>query len=188
MTVSKELENTLQRAYELAKSKKHEFITLEHILFEMTNDPSASGILVACGVDMERLKEDLGDFIDNSLKSVNTDDQIDPQYSVGSQYVLRVAAMHVQSAGKEELVSGNLLVAMFREEESHAVYFLKVQGIDAQFTGFILDKPHYFTAHALSPVAGFDKQLIDESISSVVFQTVSQSQNHIPNGLVTVIN
>lgn len=130
MTVSKELENTLQRAYELAKTKRHEFITLEHILFEMTNDPSASGILIACGVDMERLKEDLGDFIDNNMKAVNTDDHLDPQYSVGSQYVLRVAAMHVQSAGKEELMSGNLLVAMFREEESHAVYFLKEQGID----------------------------------------------------------
>ena len=130
MTISKELEDTLQRAYDLAKSKKHEFITLEHILLEMTDDPSASGILVACGVDLIRLKEDLSQFIQKNMPAVISDDIRDPQYSDGSQYVLRIAAMHVQSAGKEELMSGNLLIAMFREDESHAVYFLKEQGVD----------------------------------------------------------
>jgi len=130
LTISKELEDTLQRAYDLAKSKKHEFITLEHILLEMTSDPIASGILVACGVDLIRLKEDLSQFIQKNMPAVISDDIQDPQYSDGSQYVLRIAAMHVQSAGKEELMSGNLLIAMFREDESHAVYFLKEQGVD----------------------------------------------------------
>ncbi|NIP38567.1 MAG: AAA family ATPase, partial [Candidatus Dadabacteria bacterium] len=130
MTLSKELEDTLQRAYDLAKAKKHEFITLEHILFEMTNEPAASEVLVSCGVDLDKLKFDLAEFMDKSMPSIMSDDLPEPQYSVGSQYVLRVAAMHVQSAGKEELKSGNLIVAMFREEESHAVYFLKEQGVD----------------------------------------------------------
>ncbi len=130
MTLSKELEDTLQRAYDLAKAKKHEFITLEHILFEMTNEPGASEVLMSCGVDLDKLKFDLAEFMDKSMPSIISEDLPEPQYSVGSQYVLRIAAMHVQSAGKEELKSGNLIVAMFREEESHAVYFLKEQGVD----------------------------------------------------------
>ncbi len=130
MTLSKELEDTLQRAYDLAKAKKHEFITLEHILFEMTNESGASEVLMSCGVDLDKLKYDLAEFMDKSMPSIMSEDLPEPQYSVGSQYVLRIAAMHVQSAGKEELKSGNLIVAMFREEESHAVYFLKEQGVD----------------------------------------------------------
>jgi ATP-dependent Clp protease ATP-binding subunit ClpA len=129
LTLSKELEDTLQRAYDLAKAKKHEFITLEHILFEMTNEPGASEVLMSCGVDLDKLKFDLAEFMDKSMPCVISEDLVEPQYSVGSQYVLRIAAMHVQSAGKEELKSGNLIVAMFREEESHAVYFLKEQGV-----------------------------------------------------------
>ncbi|MCH6574821.1 MAG: AAA family ATPase, partial [Bacteroidetes bacterium] len=130
MTLSKELEDTLQRAYDLAKAKKHEFITLEHILFEMTNESGASEVLMACGVDLEKLKYDLAEFMDKNMPSIISEDLAEPQYSVGSQYILRIAAMHVQSAGKEELESGNLIVAMFKEEDSHAVYFLKEQGVE----------------------------------------------------------
>ena len=130
LTLSKELEDTLQRAYDLAKAKKHEYITLEHILFEMTNESGASEVLMACGVDLEKLKYDLAEFMDKNMPSIISEDLAEPQYSAGSQYILRIAAMHVQSAGKEELESGNLIVAMFKEEDSHAVYFLKEQGVE----------------------------------------------------------
>ncbi|NIP24726.1 MAG: hypothetical protein GWN81_19870, partial [Phycisphaerae bacterium] len=74
-------------------AKKHEFITLEHILFEMTNEPGASEVLMSCGVDLDKLKFDLAEFMDKSMPSIMSDDLPEPQYSVGSQYVLRVAAM-----------------------------------------------------------------------------------------------
>ncbi len=130
LTLSKELEETLQRAHDLAKSKIHEFITLEHLLLEMANGPSASEILIACGVDLERLKEDLNEFINKHMVPVDSENVVEPQYSIGSRNVLQIAAMHIQTSENEELKSGNVLVAMFKEVESHAVYFLKEQGVN----------------------------------------------------------
>lgn len=129
MIISEELDKTLNRAYRHAKKKRHEFITLEHILLALTDDPQALGILFGCGVDVEVLKKSLESFIDEKIPPVEGQDIPDPQYSLGTQLALQLAAMHVQSAGKEELDSSSVLVAMFREKESHAVYFLNQQGV-----------------------------------------------------------
>ncbi|MEQ9619919.1 MAG: ATP-dependent Clp protease ATP-binding subunit ClpA [Deltaproteobacteria bacterium] len=130
MTLSKELEETLKRAYEQAKVRRHEFITLEHILLELTYDPDASDVLAGCGVDLERLRSNLEQFIEENMPPVDSEYLSDPQYSAGSQFVLRLAAMHAESADKSQINGGNILVAMFRVDESHAVYLLNEQGIN----------------------------------------------------------
>ncbi|MBI4228309.1 MAG: ATP-dependent Clp protease ATP-binding subunit ClpA [Deltaproteobacteria bacterium] len=129
MIISEELDKTLNRAYREAKNRRHEFITLEHILLALTEDSHALRILIGCGIDVEELKKSLEKFMDEKMPSIKGEEIPDPQYSLGSQLTLQLAAMHVQSAGKEELNSGNVLAAIFREKESHAVYFLNQQGL-----------------------------------------------------------
>lgn len=129
MTLSRELEETLKRAYEQAKTRRHEFITLEHILFELTYDPDASEVLTGCGADLENLRSSIEDFFDKNMPSIDSEYLPDPQYSAGSQFVLRLAAMHAESADKSQINGGNILVAMFRIDESHAVYLLTEQGV-----------------------------------------------------------
>lgn len=129
MIISEELERTLHRAYEEAKRRRHEFVTLEHILLSLAEDSLAVSILTGCGVDLKRLKSSLNDFIDKNMPAINSEFLPEPQYSSDSKFVLQFAAMHVESAEKKELSSGNVLAAMFRAEESHAVYFLMEQGL-----------------------------------------------------------
>jgi ATP-dependent Clp protease ATP-binding subunit ClpA len=129
MIISEELDKTLNRAYREARNRRHEFITLEHILLALTEDAHALGILIGCGVDVEDLKRSLEKFMDENIPPIKGKEIPDPQYSLGSQLTLQLAAMHVQSAGKEELDSSSVLVALFREKESHAVYFLNQQGL-----------------------------------------------------------
>lgn len=129
MIISKELEKTLQRAYDEAKRRRHEFITPEHILLSLTRDAAVVEILEGCGGDLLKLRQSLNEFIDENMPPVRSEYLPEPEYSLGSQFILQVAAMHVQSSGKKELTSGSVLVAMFREQESHAVYFLQEQGI-----------------------------------------------------------
>ncbi|MDA2918247.1 ATP-dependent Clp protease ATP-binding subunit ClpA [Desulfobacterota bacterium AH_259_B03_O07] len=130
MIISEELDKTLKRAYDDAKNRRHEFITLEHILMALSEDSYASRILIGCGVDMEELKNSLEKFMSKDMPQIDGEEVPDPQYSLGTQLVLQLATMHVQSAGKEELDSGNVLAAMLREKESHAVYFLNQQGVN----------------------------------------------------------
>ncbi|MCC6713167.1 MAG: ATP-dependent Clp protease ATP-binding subunit ClpA [Candidatus Dadabacteria bacterium] len=130
MTLSRELQETLKRSYEQAKARRHEFITLEHILLELTYDPNASEVLTGCGVDLERLRTSLEDFIDENMPPIDSEYLPEPQYSAGSHYVLRLAAMHAESADKQQIDGGNILIAMFRVDESHAVYLLSEQGVN----------------------------------------------------------
>lgn len=129
MIMSNELDKSLRRAYNEAKKRKHEFITLEHILFALIEDQVASEILIGCGADLDELRETLEIFISEKIPSIKLEEPPDPQYSMGSQIVFQLAVMHVNSAGRKELNSGNVLTAMFREKGSHAVYFLQQQGV-----------------------------------------------------------
>jgi len=130
MTLSKELEETLKRAFEQAKVRRHEFITLEHILFELTYDPDASDVLIGCGVDLDKLRDSIDNFMNENMPPIESEYLPDPQYSAGSQFVLRLAAMHAESADKPEINGGNILVSMFRVDESHAVYLLNEHGVN----------------------------------------------------------
>jgi len=130
MTLSKELEETLKRSYEQAKVRRHEFITLEHILFELTYDPDASDTLIGCGVDLDRLRDSIDNFMNENMPPIKSEYLQDPQYSAGSQFVLRLAAMHAESAENPEVNGSNILISIFRIEESHAVYLLNEQGVN----------------------------------------------------------
>ena len=125
--LSRNLEQTLHRALALAGERRHEYATLEHLLLALTDDPDATTVLRACGVDTERLRADLTEFLDKDLAGLATERPGDPKPTAGFQRVVQRAAIHVQSSGRDEVTGANVLVALFSERESHAVYFLQTQ-------------------------------------------------------------
>jgi ATP-dependent Clp protease ATP-binding subunit ClpA len=127
--LSKNLETSLHRALRLASERRHEYATLEHLLLSLLDDADATAVLKACGVDLERLRRDLGRYVDNELGGLVSNSVGDPQPTAGFQRVVQRAAIHVQSSGREEVTGANVLVAIFSERESHAVYFLQQQGM-----------------------------------------------------------
>jgi ATP-dependent Clp protease ATP-binding subunit ClpA len=125
--LSRNLEQTLHRALSLASERKHEYATLEHLLLGLTEDTDAATVLRACGVDLDKLRGDLTEFLDKDLAGLATDRPGDPKPTAGFQRVVQRAAIHVQSSGRDEVTGANVLVALFSERESHAVYFLQLQ-------------------------------------------------------------
>ncbi|NYZ11625.1 ATP-dependent Clp protease ATP-binding subunit ClpA [Azospirillum sp. RWY-5-1] len=125
--LSRNLEQTLHRALAHANERRHEYATLEHLLLALTEDPDALAVLRACGVDLDRLRTELSDYLDNELANLITNRPDDAKPTAGFQRVLQRAAIHVQSSGREEVTGANVLVALFSERESHAVYFLQEQ-------------------------------------------------------------
>ncbi len=124
--LSRNLEQTLHRALALAKDRNHEYATLEHLLLSLSDDQDAMAVLRACGVDIEQLNQDLADFIKNELTGIDHLAGNEPKPTAGFQRVVQRAVIHVQSSGREEVTGANLLVALFSERESHAVYFLQL--------------------------------------------------------------
>ena len=125
--LSRNLEQTLHRALGLANDRRHEYATLEHLLLALGDDADAATVLRACGVDVEKLKRDLTEFLDKDLAGLVSDRGGDPKPTAGFQRVVQRAAIHVQSSGRDEVTGANVLVALFSERESHAVYFLQLQ-------------------------------------------------------------
>ncbi len=125
--LSKNLEETLHRALAHARTRRHEYSTLEHLLLALTDDQDAIAVLRACGVELDKLRGDVIDYLDNDLSSLIAASEDDPKPTAGFQRVLQRAAIHVQSSGREEVTGANVLVAIFSERESHAVYFLQLQ-------------------------------------------------------------
>ena len=125
--LSRNLEQTLHRALSLASERRHEYATLEHLLLGLTDDTDASTVLKACGMDLDKLRADLAEFLDKNLAGLATDRPGDPKPTAGFQRVVQRAAIHVQSSGRDEVTGANVLVALFSERESHAVYFLQMQ-------------------------------------------------------------
>ena len=125
--LSRNLEQTLHRALSLASDRRHEYATLEHLLLGLTDDSDAATVLRACGVDLDKLRTDLTEFLDKDLAGLATDRPGDPKPTAGFQRVVQRAAIHVQSSGRDEVTGANVLVALFSERESHAVYFLQTQ-------------------------------------------------------------
>ena len=125
--LSRNLEQTLHRALSLASERRHEYATLEHLLLGLAEDSDAATVLRACGVDLDKLRQDLGEFLDKDLSGLATERPGDPKPTAGFQRVVQRAAIHVQSSGRDEVTGANVLVALFSERESHAVYFLQLQ-------------------------------------------------------------
>ncbi|OAX54949.1 ATP-dependent Clp protease ATP-binding subunit ClpA [Xanthomonas graminis] len=126
---SKDLEQTIGQCYKRAREARHEFMTVEHLLLALLDNPSAQAVLKACGADTERLRSELEQAIEASVSRLAEDDGRDTQPTLGFQRVLQRAVYHVQSSGKKEVTGANVLVAIFGEKDSHAVYFLNQQDI-----------------------------------------------------------
>src|SRR5947208_14033198 len=127
--IAQELEVSLHMAFVEARQKQHEFITVEHLLLAMLDNPSAAEVLKACGVDLEELRGVLTDFINEHTPRLAPHSDADTQPTQGFQRVIQRAILHVQSSGKKEVTGANVLVAIFGEKESHAVYFLNQRGV-----------------------------------------------------------
>ena len=127
--LSQNLEKTLREAYQLATNYKHEYVTLEHLLYSLLEDQDAISVLKACAVDISNLKENVEKFIINDLENLKENFTGEPKLTNGFQRVLQRAAIHVQSSGRESVTGANMIVALFSEKESHAVYFLHQQNM-----------------------------------------------------------
>ncbi|MDQ4060210.1 MAG: AAA family ATPase, partial [Pseudomonadota bacterium] len=126
-TFSRNLEQALHRALAFASERRHEYATLEHLLLALVDDQDAAAVMRACNVDLELLRRNLVDYIDNELDNLITDSGDDSKPTAGFQRVIQRAVIHVQSSGREEVTGANVLVAIFAERESHAAYFLQEQ-------------------------------------------------------------
>ena len=127
--IAQELEVSLHMAFMDARQKRHELITVEHLLLAMLDNPSASEVLSSCGANLDKLREDVVGHIEEHTPKVGGKDDVDTQPTLGFQRVIQRAMLHVQSSGKKEVTGANVLVAIFGEKDSHAVYFLHQQGI-----------------------------------------------------------
>ncbi len=143
--LSKELELTLNSAFQQARDKMHEFMTVEHLLLALMDNESASGVLLACGARMDELRKDLGQFLEQNTPLLYQGDERETQPTLGFQRVLQRAVFHVQSSGRKEVGGANVLVAIFSEKDSQAVYFLNKQNITR------LDVVNYIS-HGISKV------------------------------------
>ncbi|WP_366554856.1 ATP-dependent Clp protease ATP-binding subunit ClpA [Aquibaculum sediminis] len=145
--LSPSLEKTLHRALALANERRHEYATLEHLLLALGEDNDAVAVMRACGVDLDRLTSELTEYIDNELSNLINIHAGESKPTAGFQRVLQRAAIHVQSSGRAEVTGANVLVAMFSERESHAVYYLQEQDMTR------LDAVNYIS-HGIAKVSG----------------------------------
>jgi ATP-dependent Clp protease ATP-binding subunit ClpA len=127
--IAQELEVSLHMAFVEARQKRHEFITVEHLLLALLDNPTAAEVLRACAANIDELRKQLTDFINAHTPTVAGTEEIDTQPTLGFQRVIQRAILHVQSSGKKEVTGANVLVAIFGEKDSHAVYFLHQQGV-----------------------------------------------------------
>ncbi|GLS27457.1 ATP-dependent Clp protease ATP-binding subunit ClpA [Marinibactrum halimedae] len=158
--LSKDLEVTLNLAFKGARSKRHEFMTVEHLLLALIDNESAAAVLKACGADLNSLRKELVEFVDSTTPLIpENDSERETQPTLGFQRVLQRAVFHVQSSGKKEVTGANVLVAIFSEQESQAVYYLKQQSIAR------IDAVNFIT-HGISKVAGQSDHSVDSSQES----------------------
>ncbi len=145
--LSHNLEQTLHRALALATERSHEYATLEHLLLALAEDQDAVPVMRACGLDVQQLQHDLSQFVDHELDGLKAVGTTDPKPTAGFQRVIQRSVIHVQSSGREEVTGANVLVAMFSERESHAVFYLQVQDMSR------LDAVNYIS-HGIAKVPG----------------------------------
>ena len=172
--LSRNLEQTLHRALSLASERRHEYATLEHLLLGLADDTDAATVLRACGVDLDKLRSDLSEFLDKDLAGLATDRAGDPKPTAGFQRVVQRAAIHVQSSGRDEVTGANVLVALFSERESHAVYFLQLQDMTC------LDAVN-FISHGIAKAPGRSAQRPVQGTGSQPESHPEQEREEKPN-------
>ncbi|MBL6865095.1 MAG: ATP-dependent Clp protease ATP-binding subunit ClpA [Rhodospirillales bacterium] len=168
--LSRNLEQSLHRALALATENNHEYATLEHLLLALTEDTDGISVLRACGVELEKLRQDLKGFISNDLTDLLSAKLSEPKPTAGFQRVVQRAAIHVQSSGREEVTGANVLVALFSEREAHAVYFLQMHDMTR------LDAVNYIS-HGIAKVPGHSEK--NEGIDS---DALDSDENISKNG------
>ncbi|XDD51785.1 ATP-dependent Clp protease ATP-binding subunit ClpA [Leptospira sp. WS92.C1] len=157
MILTEEMERTLRKAWEEAKKRRNEFITLEHILLALTYDGVGKEVLDGCGANLEILRTALVQYLDRELESFpETSGDVDPIYTIGVQHVLQLAEFHVQSTRNKKMDGGDVLAALFREDQSNAVYFLGSQDITR------LDVVRYISHGIRKDQKNRDKETINE--------------------------
>jgi ATP-dependent Clp protease ATP-binding subunit ClpA len=181
--LSKELEQTLNDAFRAARSRRHEFMTVEHLLLALLDNNDAIRVLKACGAQLSGLRGDLVEFIDSTTPLIPEEDQErETQPTLGFQRVLQRAVFHVQSSGKSEVTGANVLVAIFSEQESQAVYFLKTQNVSR------LDVVNFIT-HGISKVEGNgDEEPSGERESSPSEATADDGESNPLDSFATNLN
>ncbi|MDX9952111.1 MAG: ATP-dependent Clp protease ATP-binding subunit ClpA [Methylophilaceae bacterium] len=127
--IAQELEVSLHMAFMDARQKRHELITVEHLLLAMIDNPTAADVLRSCGANLDTLRSELNNYIEEHTPIVEGSDEVDTQPTLGFQRVIQRAILHVQSSGKKEVTGANVLVAIYGEKDSHAVFFLHQQGV-----------------------------------------------------------
>lgn len=178
--LNRELEQTLNDAFKDARTKRHEFMTVEHLLLALLNNDAASTVLQACGADIVKLRKDLDDFVDSTTPLIpEANGEQETQPTLGFQRVLQRAVFHVQSSGKSEVSGANVLVAIFSEQESQAVYFLKQQNIAR------IDVVN-FISHGISKVSG-PEESADQASEGLEEESESGSKSAL-EGYATNLN
>ncbi|MFY0642298.1 MAG: ATP-dependent Clp protease ATP-binding subunit ClpA [Bermanella sp.] len=177
--LNRDLEATLNTAFKEARAKHHEFMTVEHLLLSLVANDAAKEVLVACGAEIDRLSKDLQDFVDSTTPLLSeADSERETQPTLGFQRVLQRAVFHVQSSGKSEVTGANVLVAIFSEQESQAVYFLKQQNIAR------IDVVN-FISHGISKLTGEQEEAEAENLED---DTASDSSSAALDNYATNLN
>jgi ATP-dependent Clp protease ATP-binding subunit ClpA len=172
--IAQELEVSLHMAFMDARQKRHELITVEHLLLAMLDNPSASEVLKACGADMEKLREELAGHIEENTPLISGTEEVDTQPTLGFQRVIQRAMLHVQSSGKKEVTGANVLVAIFGEKDSHAVYFIGQQTITR------LDVVN-FIAHGIERIGENQEKNVPQEENEVNSKTVKGLETYTIN-------
>ena len=172
--LSKDLEYSINLAFREARERRHEFMTVEHLLLALLDNPAAAEVLRACGAQLDKLKRDLQTFIRDNTPVLGPDDPRETQPTLGFQRVLQRAVLHVQSSGNREVTGANVLVAMFGEQESQAVYFLKQQEISR------LDVVN-FISHGISKISDEQDSATPQSEENPESQNVKPLENFASN-------
>jgi len=166
--LSKELEFTLNQAFNEARDKRYEFMTVEHLLLALLDNPTAADVLRACEVNIDQLKDELLNFLEETTPLLGANDMRETQPTLGFQRVLQRAVLHVQSSGHDEVTGANVLVAIYSEQESQAVYFLNKQNISR------LDIVNYIS-HGISKIANDEMTTDEETTEEAGTDSATQS-------------
>ena len=172
--LSKDLEFSINLAFREARDRRHEFMTIEHLLLALLDNPAAAEVLRACGAHLDKLKRDLQIFIRDNTPILRADDPRETQPTLGFQRVLQRAVLHVQSSGHREVTGANVLVALFGEQESQAVYLLKQQEINR------LDVVNYIS-HGISKVADEQESAAPQAEENAESQSAKPLENFASN-------
>jgi ATP-dependent Clp protease ATP-binding subunit ClpA len=172
--IAQELEVSLHMAFMDARQKRHELITVEHLLLAMIDNPTAADVLRACGANLDILRSELNHYIEEHTPMMGGDEEVDTQPTLGFQRVIQRAILHVQSSGKKEVTGANVLVAIYGEKDSHAVFFLHQQGVTR------LDVVNYIS-HGVAKMAEEAKRAETEQTSEADAAPASALDNYTLN-------